>query len=57
MSRKVYEFAAKHIKAQLHTCNDCCDHTLRALAESMADDFKADNDRFDRARFLKACGF
>ena len=57
MSRKDYEFAAKHIKAQLYTRNDCCNALLRQLAESMADDFAKDNDRFNLAKFFKACGF
>lgn len=26
------------------------------IAENMADEFAADNQNFDRARFLKACG-
>lgn len=30
---------------------------LRQLAEKMALDFALDNPRFDRERFLKACGF
>lgn len=30
---------------------------LRQLAEKLALDFAIDNPRFDRERFLKACGF
>mgnify|MGYP001597957049 CR=1 FL=1 len=29
---------------------------VRCMARDMADTFAADNARFDRARFLKACG-
>lgn len=29
---------------------------LQKIAESMADIFSQDNPRFDRSRFLKACG-
>lgn len=54
MSKKHYAMIAERLR---------CAHLLAEhrepiahLARSMADDFAAENTRFDRARFLTACG-
>jgi hypothetical protein len=31
--------------------------TVRALADALCEVFAADNERFDRRRFMAACGF
>ena len=54
-------FTQKHYVAIAETIRDAMDSTERSvvvasLAERFARRFAADNDKFDRARFLKACG-
>lgn len=61
MTRKDYELIAQLIRDQLDAAsNDSAkEHAhayLGALAKDMAHEFAANNPRFDRARFLKACG-
>lgn len=59
MTRKDYEKIARVIKARALTH---CTHTdqrkgeMLDLALDLAVTFQQDNPRFDRARFLKACG-
>ena len=55
MTRKDYELIAGVFAgfAQITDINE----TIGAdIAESLADEFEAENPRFNRARFLKACG-
>lgn len=56
LSRKDYEMIAKAILQELQI-NGMARHTLAAIAERMAVYLQADNPRFDRKRFLTACGF
>ena len=59
MTRKDYEKTAKVIRARANTN---CTHTdqrkgeMLDLAIDLSVTFLQDNPRFDRARFLKACG-
>lgn len=53
MTRKDYVIIADVIK-NLDECIDS--YALEALADNMADALQGDNPRFDRARFLSACG-
>jgi hypothetical protein len=53
MTRKDYVLIADVIK----NLDECIDSDgLEALADNMADALESDNPRFDRARFLDACG-
>ena len=53
MTRKDYVVIAEVIK-NLDECIDS--YGLEVLADNMADALESDNPRFDRARFLAACG-
>jgi hypothetical protein len=63
LSKKHYEAIARRIKAQLRRHEGdsfsaaAARIALNELACDLAFDFRADNSRFDEARFLKACGF
>lgn len=48
MTKKDYVAIAKCIKAA---------PSVRALAEALCVVFHEDNERFDRARFMAACGY
>ena len=53
MTRKDYVMISELIK----NMDECIDsYSLRVLAEAFAIELKVDNARFDRARFLTACG-
>ena len=53
MTRKDYVMIAKTIS----NMDECIDsQSLRILAEAFAIELKEDNARFDRRRFLTACG-
>jgi hypothetical protein len=54
MTRKDYVLIADAIKAQHKPHND--PETIQEIALSIADLLEGDNARFDRARFLTACG-
>ena len=57
MSRKHYIEVAKVIQDQmLLNGGQRTETVLKAVAESLADMFKQDNPRFDRSRFMDACG-
>ncbi len=65
-SRRIYESVASHFKAEVDDVQEADELTevekssamcaFRALAERMAIVFKADNSRFDKDKFLRACG-
>lgn len=61
MSRKDYEAIAAAIKAEATEWGDLVTESdkqvLRAVAQRIARVFESDNPRFDRAKFLRACGF
>ena len=52
MTRKDYVLIAEVIATSWHTSTD----TKRTIALNMADALQNDNPRFDRERFLVACG-
>jgi hypothetical protein len=54
MTRKDYVMIADAIKAQYKPHND--PDTIQEIALGLADLLEGDNARFDRARFLSACG-
>lgn len=56
-TKKTFIATAATLKAKLDaaTCAEVRE-TLTALAHEFADGYGRDNSRFDRARFLKACG-
>jgi hypothetical protein len=62
MSRKDYVAAAEIIRRQvdaaayLPTSGDGALFAAKAIAEDLASMFGRDNGRFDRTRFLNACG-
>lgn len=58
MTRKDYQLIAQAINAPFVSDSlDMSDYAERErIANRLADSLKADNPRFDRARFLKACG-
>jgi len=57
MSKKHFQKAAEIIQ---QSCDlkghPSAEKTRRLLANTFADFFQSDNARFDRARFLEACG-
>lgn len=55
MSRKDYVRSANVIANAQKEPSDLV--TAREIADGLADVFAADNDKFDRKRFLRACGF
>ena len=61
MSRKDYRATADLIKSQRRLdgpteATRLANDTLRNIADGMASIFKADNSRFDRQKFMEACG-
>jgi hypothetical protein len=66
MTRKDYELTARILRAEIDTINTspkppCEEYALRfgtiaVTADRFAKAYAADNVRFDRARFLRACG-
>lgn len=60
MSRKDYEKFARMIRARVDATNDQTPHEvfdrLEYAAKLAADVFVEDNPRFDKQRFLTACG-
>lgn len=61
MTRKDYVAVARIIKdiRRFHSTYDTLGHAIvpvNVFEDDMAALFAADNDRFDRERFLKACG-
>lgn len=58
MSRKDYVAFARIIKTNLEISHSPLERvTVKGVATDMADLFAADNPRFDRQKFLTACGF
>lgn len=65
MTKKHFEMIAAQIKAQLDFSQqrlkdehkEAAYVTLQNLANDLATEFAATNDRFDFQRFLRACGF
>ena len=53
MSRRDYVNIASLLDALRGECDNC---TLEEVARGMARIFERDNEHFDRARFLEACG-
>lgn len=64
MTRKDYERTAAVIRERVErfrrsshdTEREYCTAAIATLADDMADMFAAENPRFDRERFLSACG-
>lgn len=60
MTRKDYELLAQAVRDALYDPSvqpsTECQRAVRLVACHIADDLADDNDRFDRERFLKACG-
>ena len=58
MSRKDYELIARAIAVQmkLFAAEPDSQEAIRSTAERIATALGMDNPRFDRARFLSACG-
>jgi len=57
MSRKHFELVARNLRiANEATVTDSAKALIRCLADDFARDFAAENPRFDRQRFMAACG-
>ena len=58
MTRKDYVLIADTLVNLMSDFNNCGDDSvsLSLVAEELADTLAKDNPRFDRARFLTACG-
>lgn len=58
MTRKDYRLLADRIKFQyvVAATDKRGADALKRLAEALAHDLEADNPRFDRDKFIKACG-
>lgn len=57
MTAKHFRTIAATIREQRSVTPDNDRETLVQTAKRLADAFRADNPRFDRERFLVACGF
>lgn len=58
MTRKHFKAIAAAIReANLNNENEREAIRLRIVTEKLADVCKADNDRFNKAKFMEACGF
>ena len=57
-TQKTYEMIAKVLREQVErtSLNDDAKDMVRLLAWKFSEEFSADNSRFDRYRFLGACG-
>lgn len=58
MTRKAYQMIADKIACEIacHRDDTKALAALRGLAFALADGFQAQNERFDRAIFYRACG-
>ena len=56
MSRKDFELIARVLRAQRDHATDAELWRLDQTARAFADELSATNPRFDRVRFLRACG-
>lgn len=58
MTRKDYIAFAKAIKNTLDETGETLDHSpvMQKMVQKTADVFVADNPRFDRPKFIQACG-
>lgn len=61
MTRQDYELIARVLRDTYSTAHEDCDEAIvqtdrAALAGAFADELAGTNERFDRERFLKACG-
>lgn len=61
MTRKDYVMIAKHFKGSINyeqsfNNNQAGANSLKFLALTLSSSLEKDNPRFDRARFLDACG-
>ena len=56
LSKKHFERIAQIIKSENLTCADNTRFELRRLTNKLTDYFAEENPRFDKERFLLACG-
>ena len=57
MTKKHYEALARILSSQMCDAEmETCQHTVRLITRDIADYLATENPRFDRSRFLKACG-
>lgn len=56
MTRKDYELIARVLRDKHERWDATGQMAVRAIAEAFATELATTNPRFDRARFLKACG-
>jgi len=58
MTRKDYVIIAETIENVLFTYNmdEVVEEAFSSLADALSDKFAEDNQRFDRDKFVKACG-
>lgn len=57
MTRKDYVAIAAAIRKEVIYSGSETTTALKSVADSIADIMKRDNPRFDRSRFIDACGF
>ena len=61
LTRKVFEQVAASVKKSVDKADETLDIQLYKfageMAKELADYFERENPRFDRDRFMKACGF
>jgi hypothetical protein len=56
MTRRHFEMIAESIRVTMGQANSATRIALTSLAIDLADKFEGENPRFDRQRFLTACG-
>ena len=61
MTRKHFEMVAETIKFQKEQSEMCHEQEavfrLKLVADTLSYQFKADNSKFNRPKFMRACGF
>lgn len=57
MTKKDYKLIAESVKETHHLSGAAALNALERLANRLADKLAVENSRFDRTRFLAACGF
>lgn len=55
-TRKTYQMAAESIRTEVQFASDDSRYALTRVARNLANEFISDNPKFDRERFMDACG-
>lgn len=58
MTKKDYELIARNVRGliSIHNDNESYEKVLTHFSNCLADSLELDNDKFNRLRFIEACG-